>query len=93
MVKKLLILGIVIVTLAAVYFTLYFIDVSGQILEVSWTKNVVSDIEEYGFTKENLKNSGISSEQARDIVNHPNQLILFFDSITSQHGRRLEISM
>ena len=73
MVKKLLILGIVIVTLAAVYFTLYFIDVSGQILEVSWTKNVVSDIEEYGFTKENLINSGISSEQARDIVNHPNQ--------------------
>src|SRR5690606_35976618 len=71
--KKLLIFGIVIVALVALYFTLYFIDVSGQILVVSWTKNVVSGIKEYGFTEEKLKNNGISSEQARDIVNHPNQ--------------------
>jgi hypothetical protein len=72
MVKKLLILGIIIAALVVVYFTLYFIDVSGQILKVDWQKVVVSTIEEYGFTEEKLVRSGIDSKQAKDIVNHPN---------------------
>jgi len=73
MMKKLLILGIVIVTLVAVYFTLYFIDVFGQILEVSGFNVFVESIEEQGYTEEYLIQRGISPEQARDIVNHPNR--------------------
>lgn len=46
--KKLLIFGIVIVVLVAAYFTLYFIDVSGQILEVSRPKVLVK---KHGGTK------------------------------------------
>ncbi|PRX38508.1 hypothetical protein CLV97_1555 [Planifilum fimeticola] len=72
MVKKLLILGIIIAVLVVVYFTLYFIDVSGQILKVDWQKVVVNTIEEYGFTEEQLVKREIDPKQAKDIVNHPN---------------------
>ncbi|SFG26777.1 hypothetical protein SAMN04488025_12346 [Planifilum fulgidum] len=71
--KKLLILGIVIVTLVAVYFMLYFIDVSGQILEVSGAKVTVDNMEEHYTEEDFIQQKGISPEQAKDIVKHPNQ--------------------
>jgi|SRR5690606_6351367 len=73
MVKKLLILGTVIMTLVAVYFTLYFIDVSGQILEVSEVKIVVKDVDQR-YTVEDYIQDGMSPEQAKDIVEHPKQI-------------------
>jgi len=81
-VKKLLILGIVIGVLVAAYFTLYFIDVSGQILEVRRPTVTVKSMEERNYTEKGLIQRGISSEQAKDIVNHPNQyrrVFLAFD--------------
>jgi len=71
--KKLLILGTIIVVLIAVFFTLYFTDVSGQILEISGFKVSLGNIEEINYTEEDLIQRGISSEQASDIVNHPNR--------------------
>ena len=71
--KKLLIFGIVILALVVLYFVLYFLDVSGQILEVSGFNIFVESIEEQNYTEEYLIQRGISPEQARDIVNHPNR--------------------
>lgn len=73
MVKKLLIFGILIGILVASYFTLYFFDVSGEILEVRGNNIFIYSIEVRDHLKEDLIQRGISPEQATDIVKHPNK--------------------
>ena len=76
--KKLLIFGLVfigiaIVALVVISFIPESREITDQILEVKWLKITVSSIEEFGYTEDNLLRKGISPEQVRDILNHPDR--------------------
>ncbi len=50
----------------------YFIAVSGQVLDVTWNKVSVEEMEEIGGLNEyELKRIGLNTEQVRDILAHP----------------------
>lgn len=83
--KKILISAIVLIlAFFALYFILYFKNVSGQILEVKLSEIAVFKVEEL-YTEEALLKKGITPEQVRDILNHPDQYrdIVFRFQITN----------
>ena len=68
-----LFVGVIIVVLVVLSSIPESREIPEKILEVRWSKIVVSSIEEFDYKEDDLLKRGINPEQAREILNNPNQ--------------------